>query len=52
VQATKAGFQLMGASMGPPRPPRLPLPASQHAALRADLERLGLIGSLIRLGTQ
>jgi len=52
VQATKAGFQLMGASMGPPRPPRLPLPASQHAALRADLERLGLIGSLTRLGTR
>jgi len=52
VQATKAGLELMGAPMGPPRPPRLPLPAGQKAAFRADLERLGLIGSLTRLGTR
>lgn len=49
VQATKAGFDLMGASMGPSRPPRLPLPAAQRDAFGADLERLGLLGSLSRL---
>ena len=49
VQATKAGFGLMGASMGPSRPPRLPLPAEQRDAFGADLERLGRLGSLSRL---
>lgn len=52
VQVTKAGLQIMGASMGPPRAPRLPLPTDQHAAFRVDLERMGLAGSLEdRLGS-
>lgn len=51
VQATKAGFAIMGAPMGRPRPPRLPLPSEQAAAMRDDLERLGFAGSLAgRLG--
>ena len=49
VQATKAGFDLMGASMGPPRPPRLPLPGEQRVAFGADLKRLDLLDSLSRL---
>lgn len=37
VSGTKAAFRLMGMDMGPPRPPRLPLPAADEAALAAVL---------------
>ncbi len=33
VSGTKAAFRLMGMDMGPPRPPRLPLPAAEEAEL-------------------
>ncbi|MEM9224163.1 MAG: 4-hydroxy-tetrahydrodipicolinate synthase [Pseudomonadota bacterium] len=46
VAATKAGFAAMGLPVGPPRPPRLPLPADEGRALGEDLARLGLIGTL------
>lgn len=46
VSATKAGFAMMGLPVGEPRAPRLPLPESERAALRADLAKLGLEGSL------
>lgn len=43
VAATKAGFAMMGRPVGPPRPPRLPLPAGDIEALRKDLKALGVI---------
>ncbi len=43
VAATKAGFGMMGRPVGPPRPPRLPLPAGDAEALRKDLKALGVI---------
>ena len=43
VSATKAAFDMMSMPMGPPRAPRLPLPESERAALRADLIRYGLV---------
>jgi len=43
VAATKAGFAMMGRPVGPPRPPRLPLPAADIEALRKDLKALGVI---------
>ncbi len=43
VAATKAGFAMMGRPVGPPRPPRLPLPAADVEALRNDLKALGVI---------
>ncbi len=45
VSATKAGFAMMGRPVGPPRPPRLPLPAAEAEALRRDLAALGLVAS-------
>lgn len=45
VSATKAGFAMMGRPVGPPRPPRLPLPATEAALLRRDLAALGLVKS-------
>ena len=42
VSATKAGFAMMGRPVGPPRPPRLPLPDADAAILRKDLQALGL----------
>ena len=39
----KAAFQLLGRSMGPPRPPRLPLPPARVEELRAVMDRLGLL---------
>ena len=45
VSATKAAFEMMGMPMGEPRAPRLPLPASERSALRADLVRHGLVQS-------
>jgi len=46
VAASKAGLGLMGLPVGEPRAPRLPLPRADSDALRADLEALGLLGSL------
>jgi 4-hydroxy-tetrahydrodipicolinate synthase len=43
VAATKAGLAMMGRPVGPPRPPRLPLPDQEIPALRRDLEALGLL---------
>ena len=40
VSATKAAMEIVGMPMGPPRPPRLPLPAPQTAALRRILAAL------------
>jgi len=45
VSATKAAFELMGMPMGPPRPPRLPLPQEEVAELRAALAPLGLVAA-------
>ncbi|MCC7428169.1 MAG: 4-hydroxy-tetrahydrodipicolinate synthase [Alphaproteobacteria bacterium] len=43
VAGTKAALGMMGMSMGPPRPPRLPLPEADRPALRAVLAKLGLL---------
>lgn len=43
VSATKAGFAMMGRPVGPPRPPRLPLPAADALVLKRDLAALGLV---------
>jgi 4-hydroxy-tetrahydrodipicolinate synthase len=40
VSGTKAAFRLMGMDMGPPRPPRLPLPDQDLPALAAVLQAL------------
>ena len=40
VSATKAAMEIVGMPVGPPRPPRLPLPAPQTAALRRILAGL------------
>ncbi|MBR0673146.1 dihydrodipicolinate synthase family protein [Neoroseomonas soli] len=45
VSGTKAAFRLMGMDMGPPRPPRLPLPAQDMPALAQVLQRIGLMGT-------
>lgn len=37
VSATKAGFEIMGMPAGNPRPPRLPLPESERAALAVEI---------------
>lgn len=42
VAATKALLTHMGLMVGPPRPPRLPLPAAEDAAMRALVARRGL----------
>lgn len=46
VSATKAALDMMGLPVGPPRAPRLPLPAAERAELAEVVERLGLAGSL------
>lgn len=43
VSGTKAAFRLMGMDMGPPRPPRLPLPARDMPALAQVLQGIGLM---------
>ena len=43
VSGTKAAFRLMGMDMGPPRPPRLPLPARDMPALAQVLQDIGLM---------
>ena len=40
VSATKAAMAIAGMPVGPPRPPRLPLPAQQVAAMRRVLAHL------------
>jgi 4-hydroxy-tetrahydrodipicolinate synthase len=37
---------MMGLPVGAPRPPRLPLPAADAAALRVELDWLGLLDSI------
>lgn len=46
VAASKAGLAMMGLPVGDPRAPRLPMPQSDVADLRAVLAAHGLIGSL------
>lgn len=46
VSASKDGLAMMGLPVGQPRAPRLPLPEADARALRADLDRLGLLGSI------
>jgi len=41
VSATKAAMELIGVPVGPPRPPRLPLPEPRRRALHAVLRDLG-----------
>ena len=43
VSGTKAAFRLLGMDMGPPRPPRLPLPPGDEAALADVLARLAVV---------
>lgn len=45
VAASKDGLGMMGLPVGKPRAPRLPLPEADQIDLRAELDRLGLIGS-------
>ena len=42
VSGTKAAFRLLGMEMGPPRPPRLPLPERDLPALAGVLRGMGL----------
>ena len=46
VAASKDALAMMGLPVGAPRPPRLPLPAADAAALRVELDRLGLRDSI------
>lgn len=46
VAASKAGLAMMGLPVGDPRAPRLPMPQSDVAELRAVLAAHGLVGSL------
>jgi len=46
VAASKDALSMMGLPVGTPRPPRLPLPAADAAALRVELDRLGLLDSI------
>ena len=46
VAASKDALAMMGLPVGAPRPPRLPLPADDAAALRVELARLGLLDSI------
>lgn len=43
VSGTKAAFRLIGMDMGPPRPPRLPLPQQDEPALARVLQDIGLM---------
>jgi len=48
VSGTKAAFRLMGMEMGVPRPPRLPLPASDLPALASVLQTMGALPATAR----
>jgi len=52
VAGTKAGFRLMGMSMGDPRPPRLPLPGADVPQLAAVMQNLGLLAEGARYPAQ
>jgi 4-hydroxy-tetrahydrodipicolinate synthase len=52
VAGTKAGFRLMGMSMGAPRPPRLPLPSADVPKLAAVLQGMGLMSQAARLAAE
>lgn len=52
VSGTKAGFRLMGMSMGDPRPPRLPLPSADIPALADVLQTMGLLSQAARLAAE
>ncbi|MDO9710339.1 4-hydroxy-tetrahydrodipicolinate synthase [Paracraurococcus lichenis] len=43
VSGTKAAFRLMGMDMGPPRPPRLPLPEADLPALARVLQDISVL---------
>jgi 4-hydroxy-tetrahydrodipicolinate synthase len=43
VSSTKAALDMIGFHVGPPRPPRLPIPADMAAKLREILSQLGLL---------
>ena len=43
VSATKAALKLIGIPVGPPRPPRLPLPVGKNEHLKGVLAELGLL---------
>lgn len=45
VSGTKAALRQAGMDMGPPRPPRLPLPDADLPALRAVLDGIGLLAA-------
>ena len=48
VAASKDALGMMGLPVGPPRAPRLPLPAADAAELRQALDKLGLLNSIAR----
>ena len=48
VAASKDALGMMGLAVGKPRAPRLPLPASDAADLKRELDRLGLLNSIAR----
>ena len=52
VSATKAGFRLMGMTMGDPRPPRLPLPAADVPKLAAVMQGMGLLAQGVRMAAE
>jgi 4-hydroxy-tetrahydrodipicolinate synthase len=52
VAGTKAGFRLMGMSMGDPRPPRLPLPAAEVPKLAAVMQAMGLLSQGVRVAAE
>lgn len=47
VSATKAALAMLGFAMGAPRSPRLPLPASELAAVREALEATGALAAAV-----
>ena len=46
VSATKTALELMGISVGPPRPPRLPSPTEERQLVSDCLESIGLLNSI------
>lgn len=51
VSATKAGFEIMGRPVGPPRQPRLPLPDNEYAEFAAEIAAFQRSRSLARPAT-
>lgn len=52
VSGTKAAFRLMGMDMGPPRPPRLPLPERDVPALARVLQAIGVLPGASTMAAQ